>query len=370
MHDLRSIAALFDMRADFVQARPYGSGHINDTYCADYNQAGRPVRFIHQRINHAIFHDPAALMENFERVTRHALNRLIETSHPEPRRRTLTAIPALDGKPYARDAEGNWWRTHPFIEGARSHDEITSDRQAREAARAFGEFQKLAADLPGERLHETVPDFHHTPKRLAALQAAVEQGDPERRALAAAEIDFALSLEADCHRVTDMLADGTLPERVTHNDTKLNNVLLDETTDEGVCVIDLDTVMPGSVLYDFGDMVRTACPTTREDEADLATIDLRMDRFEALANGYLGSAASFLNPAETGLLAFSGKLITLECGIRFLTDYLTGDHYFKTKRPGHNLDRCRSQFALVRAITRRMAEMEDVVGKLATNAPS
>jgi Ser/Thr protein kinase RdoA (MazF antagonist) len=301
-------------------------------------------------------------MENVERVTRHALATLAAAGNPESRRRTLTCIPALDGKPYALGPDGSVWRTYPFIERARGYDELETNRQAHEAARAFGAFQNLAADLPGARLHETIPDFHHTPKRLAALQAAIESDPSNRAAECRAEIDFALARAGDCSVVTDLIASGAIPERVTHNDTKLNNVLLDDVTAEGVCVIDLDTTMPGSALYDFGDMVRTAAPTTREDDPDLSQLDIRLDRFEALVRGYL-SSASFLNPAERDHLAFAGKLLTLECGIRFLTDYLQGDVYFKIKRPSHNLDRARNQFAFVAAIERNLDALRQIVAR-------
>ena len=360
MHDLRAISALFQMRADFVEAHPFGSGHINDTYCAWYDQAGSRIRYIHQRINHHVFKNPVQVMENVARVTSHALTRLLADGHPEAHRRTLTCIPALDGKPYAFDAEGNLWRTYPFIERTRGYDEIECDEQAYQAARTFGAFQKLTANLPGERLHETIAGFHDTPRRLAALETAIETDTAGRAATVQAEIAFVHARATDCPRITDLIASGTIPERVTHNDTKLNNVLLDIATAEGVCVIDLDTTMPGSALYDFGDMVRTAAPTTREDEPDLKQIGIRLDRFEALVKGYL-SAATFLNDAELSLLAFSGKLITLECGIRFLTDYLDGDTYFKTNRPGHNLDRCRNQFAFVAVLEKNMAAMEEIV---------
>jgi len=366
MQDMRQVNRLFDMRADFVDAQPYGSGHINDTWCAWYDQAGQRLRYIHQRINTTVFRDPVALMENIHRVTSHALERLLEENHPEARRRTLTVIPAATSLPYAIDADGNYWRTYPFIERALGYDELRTNLQAEEAAKAFGAFQKLAADLPGKRLHETIPDFHHTPKRLAALRAAVEADSHGRASACGPEIEAAFSRSEDCGRIVTMMESGAIPERVTHNDTKLNNVLLDEQTAEGVCVIDLDTTMPGCALYDFGDMVRTAAPTTREDEVDLARIGVRLDRFEALVKGYLHSAGDFLTAEETGLLAFSGKLLTLECGIRFLTDYLQGDTYFKTKRPGHNLDRCRAQFALVRAIEHELPQMEDIVARHAS----
>jgi hypothetical protein len=360
--NLREIFALFDMRADFVHGTPYGSGHINDTYCATFDQAGmRSLRYILQRINTNVFRTPIQLMENVDRVTRHSLARLVETGNPEAYRRTLTCIPAVDGKAYAVDALGNYWRVYPFIERATGYDEIETNEQAYQAAKAFGNFQKLAADLGGERLHETIPNFHNTPQRLEALKAAIEADSKNRAAGLKTEIDFVLARAADCSRITDLIASGVIPERVTHNDTKLNNVLLDDESAEGVCVIDLDTTMPGSALYDFGDMVRTATPTTREDSTDLGKLDIRIDRFEALVRGYLGSASSFLNAAEVENLAFSGKLLTLECGIRFLTDYLQGDVYFKIKHPDHNLDRCRNQFAFVSAIEKRLTEMEAIV---------
>ena len=324
MHDLRLISSLFEMRADFFAAQPFGSGHINDTYCAWYDQAGCRVRYIHQRVNHHVFKNPVEVMENVNRVTRHALASLLAEGHPEAHRRTLTCIPARDGKPYAFDPDGNLWRTYPFIEGTKGYDEIECDEQAYQAAKAFGAFQKLTADLSGERLHETIPDFHHTPKRLAALEAAIVADVTGRADSVGEEIGFARARAADCARITDLIASGEIPERVTHNDTKLNNVLLDLTTAEGICVIDLDTTMPGSALYDFGDMVRTAAPTSREDDPDLRHIGIRLDRFEALVKGYL-STATFLNDTERTHLAFSGKLLTLECGIRFLTDHLNGD---------------------------------------------
>ncbi len=368
-HDVRAIADLFDMRGDFIHAHPYGSGHINDTYCAAMDQAGQRVRYVIQRINHMVFRKPHELMENVDRVTRHALAMLKAEGHPEAYRRTLTCIPAHDGTSHARDDDGNYWRVYPFIEGARGHDEIHSTEQAYQAARAFGNFQKLAATLGGARLHETIPDFHHTPKRLAALEAAIVRDTAGRAAEVREEIEFARARAGDCAQIVSLLENGDIPERITHNDTKLNNVLLDDATAEGVCVIDLDTTMPGCVLYDFGDMVRTATPTSREDDPDPAGIGMQLDLFEALLRGYL-SSADFLNEAETEYLAFSGKLITLEVGIRFLTDYLEGDVYFKTRRPGHNIDRCRNQFGFVRVLEQNMAAMERTVREISRQVRS
>jgi len=237
---------------------------------------------------------------------------------------------------------------------------VQSTAQAFEAAQAFGRFQGLLADLPAPRLHDTIPDFHHTPKRFAALLDAISVDTANRAARAMPEIEFALRLEP----ITPVLLDANLPERVTHNDCKLNNVLLDDTTGAAVCVIDLDTVMPGLALYDFGDMVRTTTSPAMEDERDLSKVTMQFPMFEALARGYLASAGGFLTAAETDLLAFSGKLITFEIGLRFLTDYLRGDTYYKVHREAHNLDRCRAQFQLVRSIGQQEEPMQRLVDSI------
>jgi Ser/Thr protein kinase RdoA (MazF antagonist) len=270
----------------------------------------------------------------------------------------------LDGAAYHRDESGNFWRAYLFIEGARTYDEVGSGTHARESARAFGEFQRLLLDLPAPRLHETIPDFHHTPRRFAALEQAVE-ADPCNRAIqAAADIQFAMDRKEMTGRLIGLLEAGRLPERVTHNDTKINNVMLDDATGRGVCVIDLDTVMPGLVLYDFGDEIRTTTATAAEDERDLLKVRFRLDMFEALVQGYFEAAHDFLTPAELDNLAFSGRLITFEIGIRFLADFLAGDVYFKTHRAGHNLDRARTQFEMVRQMEQKEDAMAKIVDRL------
>ena len=363
MHDLKAVSTLFDLRGDFVHGYSYGSGHINDTYCIWVDQAGQRIRYILQRVNHNVFKQPIPLMENVKRVTDHALKRLKEEQCPEAYRRTLTLVPSVDGKPYALDSDGNCWRVYPFIERARTYDQIETTKQCQEAARAFGEFQKLTADLPGEPLFETIPNFHNTTSRLAALKEAIQSDPLGRVKEVQKEIDWYLSRESDCHLVVDYLKSGELPLRCTHNDTKLNNVMLDDVTGEGICVIDLDTTMPGSAIYDFGDMIRTATSPAAEDEKDVSKVTMRMFMFEALVQGYLSSAKSFLTPLEKSLLPFSGKLLTMECGIRFLTDYLSGDVHFKIHRPEHNLDRCRTQMALVESIEAQMDEMKAIVDR-------
>jgi Ser/Thr protein kinase RdoA (MazF antagonist) len=357
-HDARQVASQFQIYGEFINAGPYGSGHINDTYCAVFNQGGTPVRYILQRINHHVFKTPVALMENVERVTTHISKKV--AGHPDFSRCGLTLIPARDGRAWHSDEGGNYWRTYIFVENARTYDAVESPQQAFQAARAFGRFQKLLADLPAPRLHDTIPGFHHTPQRFAKLEAAIAADPANRARLAESEIEFALNHKA----MAGVLLAAGLPERVTHNDTKLNNVMLDDKTGEGICVIDLDTVMPGLAPYDFGDIVRTSTSPAKEDERDLSKVQMQFPMFEALARGYLETAAEFLTKAERQLLVLSGKLITFEIGIRFLTDYLEGDSYFKVHREGHNLDRCRTQFKLVESIERQEGAMNKLVEKL------
>lgn len=357
-HDLRSIARHFELRGEFLSAEPYGSGHINDTYCLSFNGDGARSRYIFQRINHNVFKNPVALMENVRRVTTHLASRM--SGQPDLKRRVLSLVPARDGKVFYCDGQGNHWRVYRFIDKARTFDAVGSPQQAFEAAKAFGHFQSLLSDLPAPRLHDTIPDFHHTAKRFAALEKAIESDVENRAARAKAEIDFALRRKP----MVNVLLDAKLPERITHNDTKFNNVMLDDATGQGICVIDLDTVMPGLVVYDFGDMVRTTTSPAAEDERDLSKVAMQFPMFEALVKGYLESASEFLSGAERQWLAFSGKLITFEIGIRFLTDFLSGDTYFKVHRQGHNLDRCRTQFKLVESIEEQEERMNKLIGPI------
>jgi Phosphotransferase enzyme family len=356
-HDIRAISQRFQMPGEFLAVEPYGSGHINDTYCARYDQAGSQVRYIHQRVNQHVFKNPVALMENIHRVTDHLRRKL--AGNPDISRRALTLVASREGKPFYRDGDGSYWRTYIFIEKARTYDAVETPQQAFEAARAFGRFQQLLADLPGPRLHETIPDFHHTPKRFVALKDAIRVDVCNRVRDAAPEIKFALRHKA----MTNALIEARLPERITHNDTKFNNVMLDDATGEGICVIDLDTTMPGLALCDFGDQVRTTTSPAREDERDLSKVVMQMPMFEALVRGYLTATREFLTPAEKQYMVLSGKLITFEVGIRFLADYLSGDTYFKVHREGHNLDRCRTQFKLVESIVHQEEAMNRFVEK-------
>jgi Ser/Thr protein kinase RdoA (MazF antagonist) len=350
-----AILRLFQIPGDLAGVEPCGNGHINDTFCAVFYEAGLPVRYILQRINSDIFKDPVALMQNIERVTSHLAAKV--AAEPDGARRSLTLVPAHDGRVWRVDAEGRFWRVYRSIENARSYDAPESTEQAFQAARAFGRFQQMLADLPAPRLYDTIPDFHHTPKRFLALERAIAADAAGRATLARPEIEFALARKS----IASVLLDAGLPERVTHNDTKINNVMLDNATGEGVCVIDLDTVMPGLALYDFGDMVRTSTCRAAEDERDLSRVNLEFPFFEALVRGYLSSAGAFLTPQEKQHLAFAGKLITFEQGIRFLTDFLAGDTYYKVHRPGQNLDRTRTQFKLIQSIEMQEEAMNRLV---------
>jgi Ser/Thr protein kinase RdoA (MazF antagonist) len=358
--DLKAICGAFAVEGRWAGSCPIPSGHINDTYCSAFESAGRRIRFVNQRINHLVFKEPDKLMENIERVTRFARERILAAGG-NPMRETLTIVPTREGKSFHKTPEGHYWRMFYFIEGARTYDKVEDLKHIYAASRAFGSFQKMLSQLPGGRLHETIPDFHHTRKRFEAFRAAVDEDGHNRAAAVKPEIAFVLAREKDTGVVVDGLAAGRIPERVTHNDTKLNNVMIDDRTGDGVCVIDLDTVMPGSVLYDFGDSVRLGAATAAEDERDLTRVGFDLKLFDRLAQGYIDAARGFLTPDETALLAFSARLLTLECGIRFLTDHLNGDVYFKVHREGHNLDRCRTQFRMVAEMERKAAEMEAVV---------
>ena len=362
---MRHILGQFQVFGDFASCERYGSGHINDTYKATLDVAGQPVPYLLQRINHAIFKDPPRLQENILRVTRHVAAKLGDGA--DASRRALTVIPTHDGQPLHRDADGNWWRLYLFIQKARTYDIIQNDEQAFQVGRAFAAFQNQLADLPAPRLHETIPDFHNTPKRFEAFQTALRADAFNRAAGIRPEIAFLEARAGQCARLLGRHAKGEIPERITHNDTKLNNVMLDDATGHGICVIDLDTVMPGLALYDFGDMCRSGTASAAEDEQDLSKVHCRLDMFRAIARGYC-SGAAFLTAAEKEELAFSARLITLTIAIRFLTDYLSGDVYFKTKRPGHNLDRFRMQAKMIASMEEQSDAMERIVAEAVTDA--
>jgi aminoglycoside phosphotransferase (APT) family kinase protein len=351
---VRAVARLFSLPGEVGDVAPHGSGHINRTFLGTIAPAGAgaPERFVFQQINEKIFRDVPGLMDNIRRITAHA-------PHVTP-----ALVPARAGGPFARDAAGAAWRVYRFVAGAQSRQTIESPAQAREVARAFGAFQQTLATLPGPRLHEVLPGFHDTRQRYAALHEAIAADATNRAADARDEIAFALAREAEAGVLLDLHATGALPERVVHNDCKLNNLLLDA-AGRAVCVLDLETTMPGFAPCDFGDMVRTASCAAAEDERDLARVAADPTMLRALAEGYLYGAGALLTDAEIEHLAFAGRLLALEQGVRFLADHLNGDTYYRIHRPGHNLDRARAQFALVRSLEARHAEFERTIAELA-----
>jgi hypothetical protein len=361
---LRHVSKHFQIYGEIRHAELCKIGHINETYTATYDQGGVPVRYVHQKINQGVFRKPAQVMRNFVRVTRHIRNQLEQERASDVTRRVITLVPTRDDKPYYRDKNGDYWRTFVFIERVKTFEAVETPKQAYQAAYAFGLFQKQLVDLPAPRLHETISNFHNSRIRFEALKKAVNEDHFNRAATAKKEIEFALRQEKMVDVILKGMANGRIPERITHNDTKFNNVMLDVDTGEAMCVVDLDTVMPGCVLYDFGDMVRTTTSPTMEDEQDLAKVQMRMPMFKQLARGYIHSTKGFLTKAERRLIAFSGKLITFTIGIRFLTDYLSGDTYFRVHRPRHNLDRVRTQFKLVESIERKEEAMQKYVDSL------
>jgi len=361
---LQEISKKFQIYGEILYAETLKIGHINETYTATYDQGGTRVRYIHQKINQMVFKNPEAVMKNVIRVTTHLRKKQEAQNIRDVTRRSLTVIPARDGKCFFQNGDSEVWRTFVFVEGVETYESVQSPQQAYQAGKAFGQFQQLLVDLPGQRLFETIPDFHNTRKRFSALLEAIQRDRFNRAREAGPEIRFALEHEPLVDVILKAMARGTIPERITHNDTKFNNVMLDVLTGEAMCVVDLDTVMPGCALYDFGDMVRTTTSPTLEDEPDLSKVKMQMPMFKKLAQGYLSAASQFLTKAEKSLIAFSGKLITFEIGIRFLTDYLSGDTYFRIHRSGHNLDRCRTQFRLVESIERQEAAMQKYVERL------
>ena len=359
-YDTETLATRFAVDGRLAHVEPT-SGHINDSFILTYRHRDGSARYLLQRINEFVFPRPAEVMENIQRVTGHVAAKLKTQGVTDIHRRVLTLVLTQEGEPYHRDDAGGCWRLYHFIEGTRVCEAVETPRQAEFVGRAFGEFQGLLVDFAGRRLHETIPDFHNTPLRYGALDRAVQADSHKRVAVARAEIDLAQRYRPLASALLDLHRAGELPERIAHNDAKISNVLLDETTDEALCVVDLDTVMPGLALYDFGDMVRSMASSVAEDETDLSKVEVEMPLFEGLARGYMATAGAFLTPAERENLVIAGKVITLEQAVRFLTDFLVGDQYYKKHRPNHNLERARAQLKLLESIERHEAQMEHLV---------
>lgn len=359
----KEVISKFDFPGEVVECTPYGSGHINDTYrLTVHTPGGQEKRFILQRMNKSIFTKPVELMENIGGVTSW-LRKKIQENGGDVERETLNIVNDREGNPYYVDSEGEYWRVYLFIENATSFDMVKDDDDFYQSAVAFGHFQRLLADYPAETLHETIVNFHNTVDRFSKFKAAVEADSEGRAKDVQEEIRFVLDREELAHTLCDLQDKGEIPLRVTHNDTKLNNIMIDDETGKAICVIDLDTVMPGLSVNDFGDSIRFGASTGAEDEKDLDKVSCDMHLYEVYTKGFIEGCGGALTDIELDMLPMGAILMTFECGMRFLTDYLEGDHYFKIHREGHNLDRCRTQFKLVADMEQKLPQMKAIVKK-------
>lgn len=364
MENINSILDEFDFKGNLVDYNVYGSGHINTTYLVKYDDNGKTWKYIVQNINPNVFKDIEKLMDNVFSVTSY-LRKGIREKGGDENRETLHFIKTKDGNKFYKTEDNRYYRAYIFVEDSVGYNQVESAEMFGQSGVAFGKFQKLLADFPADSLYETIPDFHNTEKRYKTeFLPAVENNLSGRKNTCLDEIEFVKAREEYCSRFVNMIAQGKLPLRVTHNDTKLNNVLFDEKTDKAICVIDLDTIMPGLALYDFGDSIRFGANTASEDEKDLSRVSVNLEYFEAYAKGFLSEVGSDFVQAEIDNLAFASILMTFECGMRFLTDYLNGDTYFKTAYPEHNLVRAKDQFALVADMERHLDEMEQIIKNL------
>lgn len=354
----KEILEAFDFKGEVVSCAPVGNGLINTTFRADTNECA----YIVQKINNKVFRDVDALMENICGVTSFLRDKIIALGG-DPDRETLNVINTKNGFPYYRCKNGYYWRCYEFISDTVVYNTVESPDDFYSCALAFSNFQRLLDGFPAEKLYETIPDFHNTPDRCAKLMRAVRNDLCGRLDSVRSEVAFVTSRAGELSYFIDMLSNGSMPLRITHNDTKLNNILFDKDSNKALCVVDLDTVMPGAVAYDFGDAIRSGAPTLNEDTLTPEKVRLDLELFEAFVKGFLEGCGDCLTENEIDSLVWGAKLMTLECGIRFLTDYLEGDVYFKTTRNGHNLSRARSQFQLVKDMENKWYEMTTIVDK-------
>ena len=361
---IAQILAAYVLPGTVADVARHGKGHINDTFCVVCKTPeGGTARFILQRLSQAAFPHPEEVMENFVGITSY-LRREILAEGGDPLRETLSLVKTGDGADFVTDAEGRAWRLMPFIENAECYQSATPELFAA-SGRAFGRFQYMLRDYPARTLHETIPHFHDTESRFEQFLAALEADKLNRAEGISPEIQFILRRKADCGVALRALREGKLPLRVTHNDTKLNNILIDRDTHEGICIIDLDTTMPGLAINDFGDSIRFGANHCMEDEQDLTKVNFDISLYEVFTRGFLEGARGSLTSAELEYLPWGARLMTLECGIRFLTDYLDGDHYFHVSHPRQNLDRARTQLKLVKDMEEQFDAMGAVVAKYA-----
>ena len=345
----------FMIAGEYISCVRYGEGHINDTFRLTVNDGGKEIHYILQRINNRLFTDVGKLMHNIELVTDFC-RKSVMARGGDPMRECLTLIRTKDGKAYYSDGK-DYFRVYVFIENATTYQTVRNPRDFYESAVAFGNFANLLAGFDASQLYEVLPDFHNTRVRYANFTAAVQKDVCGRAKEVRAEIDWVNAHSDLCGKIVDKIATGEIPLRVTHNDTKLNNVMIDDATGKGIAVIDLDTVMPGSLCYDFGDSIRFGCNSAAEDEPDTSKVHFVFDLYKTYLDGYLSAVGKSITEREKELLPWGAVIMTYECGMRFLTDYLEGDIYFRTQRERHNLDRARTQFKLV-------DEMQDMLDKM------
>lgn len=366
--NVKDIVSNFKIAGDFIGYNSFGNGHINDTFCLTFkekeeNNLIETKKYILQKVNAIVFPDIKKLMENVVNVTSF-LHKKLEREGRDPRRNSITVIDTKDGKSYFVDNEGNSWRVLVLIENTEAYQVAIDLSIFETTGKAFGGFISLLEDFPVDCLHEIIPNFHNTVSRYNDFIVALKDNCCRRRRYCRAEVKFALSQKDKCDKIVTLLAKNLIPTRVTHNDTKINNLLMDAKTNEAVCVIDLDTIMPGSLVYDFGDGIRSGCNTAAEDEKDLSKVSFDIDMFKSFSKGFLQGVGNTITLLEKENLAYGAILITFECGIRFLTDYLKGDVYFKTAYGNHNLVRARTQFKLVAEMAERLDEMNKIINEI------
>jgi hypothetical protein len=362
-YDLKSIIKNFKIEGTFLDARSYGSGHIHDTFLIRTVEEAADD-YLLQRINHYVFKNVTHLMSNIERVTKHIQKKISLSSKSKAARECLTFISAKNEKYYYQDSSGNYWRVCIFIDHSFSYDVVDSPKKAYAGGKAFGKFLALLADLSPDSLHETIPDFHNVEYRLDKFHQTVKNNPVQRVRDASQEIEFITVREEEMKCIIRLGREGKIPKRVTHNDTKFNNILFDGAGNV-LCVTDLDTVMPGYIHYDFGDAIRTTTNSGAEDEQDLSKVSMDIQLFEAFSRGFLEETRAFLTETEIEYLAFSGKLLAFTIGLRFLTDFIDGDKYFKIHRQGHNLQRARAQFKLLQSMEEQYNAMKAIIKEIA-----
>ena len=366
--DIRRLLPHFRFEGQFENASEINAGNINTTYHLIYRLPGGEKReYLLQRINTYVFKDPDAVMRNIQAVTNH-IEKAYEAQGIDSARRVLRVIPTTDDAPLYKQSEDSCWRAYNYVDHATAYDMLEKPEHFFEAGRAFGEFQRLLTDFPAAELTETIPDFHNTLKRFYAFVAAVAADKAGRVKDLEDEIEFFFERRKAMSEIVKALDEGLLPVRVTHNDTKINNVMIDDETGRAICVIDLDTVMPGSALYDFGDAIRSGASTAAEDEPDLSKVSLDLNLFELFTKGFLSEVKGILTSEEIEMLPLSVKVIACELAMRFLTDYIDGDLYFKIRTPDHNLIRARNQMALAKDIEKKFDQMQAIVRKYAREA--